>query len=632
MQGSPYSGYDNQTIQQQYKYTATTCGKNDAVFDPTPGGFHPNNTLPPDNTCISHKRYITKDGDSCDSIALGNNVSSAALFWINPQIQNCTSILPKQTLCLPLSCPSLYKVKPEDSCIGIATANTVTKQSLLSWNPALNQTCANLQSGVWGSVLCVAQTPQPVGSNNGTSLDPWTGGNGIVTSNVTAPTGSSIADKTTPHCGGWYTAIETDSCASICIKNGVTYPIFLGSNPSLHDTSCDKDLAPGKAYCVHPSSTWNVTMVDRSTWEFSNQTFGGSLGFANFNNQKLGPLTAETHGQFTTDTRKLVITSRAYTKLGFDDIWSDSTLEGDVDIKSASGAAGFFFRSSNVTDGHYDYDEYFVGLSNRGYIIVTIHSRANGSDTLATVKAPDITQKKGQHHLKIHVAADTIQVYLNDIKTAKVKVNDKTYTQGTVGIRAASCENCTFDNIRLAPLQDSEIAFDFADGTLSGWETANTDLWSAASRAFVGKSSDGGRILSPKTISGDITLEADLILPTSSNSNAGFIFNVTEAGPGATNFQGYYVGFDVSGSVSINQISHASKELTSTRYNNYQADSVFHVMIRATQISISVFIDDMQTRVLTTPITGSPLAGQFGIAVHNTDVTVKNLYAYPSLG
>lgn len=510
--------------------------------------------------------------------------------------------------------------------------NSIRPLNLFAWNPALNETCSNLHSGVWGSTLCTQQLPQSVENNNATNLDPWTRGDGIVAQNTTAPSGSVIADGTTEHCGGWYTASKTDTCTNICIMNGVIYPIFIGANPSLRSGSCDANLSPGKTYCVHPSSSWNATNPgNSSSWDTGSSMFGGALVIDNFNNGTMGSLVAYSDSNFKTAANKLVaVIDRGSAKAAFSGIWSNFTVEGDVAFESNSGIFGFFIRASNITAGSDKFDGYYVSIGNQNSFKVSVFNSTHndGLRLLKEAALSDLTSASEPFHLKVKVLAGSITVYVNDIRKARLAVEDAAYAQGAVGVYAFECDGCSMDNIRLASPQSSEVGFDFAAASLDGWQTADPNVFSASTNALVGKSAEDGRILAVKTIAGDLVFEADMALPASSSGNAGLVFNVTEAGSGNNNFQGYYVGFDVNGFVLINCVNHDSKELARASYGKFHAGSVFHVMVQATQTSISVFVDDMTMPLVYVPIVGSPLIGQFGVRLHNTDVTVHSVYAY----
>ena len=54
--------------------------------------------------CLSGKRYTTKPGDTCESVANSTSVSGATLYMGNQDlITNCADIPSGLSLCLPLT-------------------------------------------------------------------------------------------------------------------------------------------------------------------------------------------------------------------------------------------------------------------------------------------------------------------------------------------------------------------------------------------------------------------------------------------------------------------------------------------------------------------------------------------------
>ena len=103
MQSSSYSVY-NDLYKSQLEYVYVQCGgKGPTGIPPSP------NVIPqkPPATayCATGKRYTTKQGDTCDTIASSANASAAALYMGNQDlIRNCASVSPGMTLCIPLTC------------------------------------------------------------------------------------------------------------------------------------------------------------------------------------------------------------------------------------------------------------------------------------------------------------------------------------------------------------------------------------------------------------------------------------------------------------------------------------------------------------------------------------------------
>ncbi|KAH8696451.1 hypothetical protein BGW36DRAFT_297138 [Talaromyces proteolyticus] len=254
MQADAYTDVYDDHWEATYKYVAQTCKITVADFNATASVF---NVSVPSVTpsCVSNVTYATKRGDTCDSIAISHGVSAATMFYTNPTIANCSSILPGTDLCLPLQCSDIYTVQPNDTCTSIAIANGISTQDLLSFNSQLNWNCTNLQSvnPYWGSTLCVST---PGGTYTGQALNiSTTTGSQI----VSPPAGATVAPGTTTNCGQWFVnnASLNLTCAQLCLSNEIAINLFTAANPSLNKTTCDSDLITGDAYCVDPLPGWN---------------------------------------------------------------------------------------------------------------------------------------------------------------------------------------------------------------------------------------------------------------------------------------------------------------------------------------------------------------------------------------
>ncbi|RAL03508.1 LysM peptidoglycan-binding domain-containing protein [Aspergillus ibericus CBS 121593] len=198
--------------------------------------------------CLSGNTYTTQEGDTCDSIALSHSISAATMFYTNPNILNCSSILPGTPLCLPLQC-DVYTVQPGDTCTTIALKFYSRTQNIISYNSQLSWDCSNLHSPdpYWGSTVCVSV---PGGEYPGRSLNRSVSG----LEAVDPPVGVAVAMGSTMECGAWF-VYDGDggvSCVKICLANGISIGDFIVANPSLGRRSCDSDLVVGGAYCVKP--------------------------------------------------------------------------------------------------------------------------------------------------------------------------------------------------------------------------------------------------------------------------------------------------------------------------------------------------------------------------------------------
>ncbi|EXK26097.1 hypothetical protein FOMG_17320 [Fusarium oxysporum f. sp. melonis 26406] len=253
MQADAYTGAYDENMQSSYEYVAKACDLNVDNFNATDSAFNVTNPDATGNICVSGKTYTTKDGDSCDSIALSQGVSAATMYYINSNIFDCSKIAAGTNLCLPLTCTKIYKVQKGDTCLDIALNANIMTDRLLSYNSQLDWNCTNLHDAdpYWGSTLCVS-TPggtysgQPLNNTEPVDLEP-----------IDPPHGVPVANGTTKDCSHWFTHEGSLTCTQICLAYGVPINLFTEINPSLNKTTCDTDLVVGNAYCLEPVAGWD---------------------------------------------------------------------------------------------------------------------------------------------------------------------------------------------------------------------------------------------------------------------------------------------------------------------------------------------------------------------------------------
>ncbi|KAK8859536.1 carbohydrate-binding module family 50 [Apiospora arundinis] len=261
MQASKYSSnYDNEFFKSQYKYVADRCHLSVTNFDATPSVFNVTYDKP-EPTCATANVYMTKAGDTCDSVALAHNASSATLFYTNANILDCSAIREGTSLCLPAPCDTQVTVKDGDTCINIAFDAGISTLDLVIFNSQLTRNCSNLHSTdpSWGSTLCVSTpggTYSPDKPISGGPVNGSKGGSkGQITEVVAPPSGATVATNTTLECGSWYVhSGELLQCSQICLSNYISIHVLTAANPSLGVSTCDGDLVGGDAYCVAPLS------------------------------------------------------------------------------------------------------------------------------------------------------------------------------------------------------------------------------------------------------------------------------------------------------------------------------------------------------------------------------------------
>ncbi|KAK6827548.1 hypothetical protein PG987_010889 [Apiospora arundinis] len=229
--------------------------------------FNPTASEP---TCVSSNVYVTKAGDTCDSVAQAHNVSSATMFYINPNILDCSAIREGTSLCLPLPCDTVRTVKDGEDCTDIAIEYLLSTVKLIAFNSQLKRDCSNLHGAdpSWGSTLCVS-TPGGDYSAKPASNFPVNGGKAESKSKPSTRSWNRRRKPSpSPPTPVLRAAPEMLQCAQICLSNYITFREFTAANPSLRTTTCDGDLVKGNAYCVAPMPEWvlGIEGSDGAPW------------------------------------------------------------------------------------------------------------------------------------------------------------------------------------------------------------------------------------------------------------------------------------------------------------------------------------------------------------------------------
>ena len=266
MQSSQYSIYD-EVYKKELEYVYAQCGLTGPTDIPPPLEIVQPAPLP---YCLTGKRYTTKEGDTCESIAKSNSVSAAGLYMGNQDlIKDCANVTPGVSVCIPMTCIT-YQVQEADTCFTIERAQGLKSGVLLKYNSWLDAGCTNLLSatGFYGKSICAS--PQ-----GGTFVDPTTPAVPDATPNPSdgysskkgpPPEGAVVAQGTTMECGKWHVVTAEDFCVKICLTNGIDATLFHQVNPSLGDgTACDASLKAKTALCVGPMYGWKSAAPSTSS-------------------------------------------------------------------------------------------------------------------------------------------------------------------------------------------------------------------------------------------------------------------------------------------------------------------------------------------------------------------------------
>ncbi|KAH7126685.1 hypothetical protein B0J11DRAFT_604462 [Dendryphion nanum] len=270
MQQNPFGIYGTGGYKDIYDTAVKVCQLQGVVTLPVEG-VHINVTVP--HVCPSSRYHTTRSGDTCDTIAMANKISSTSLYEYNPTLLDCDKPGEGSRLCLPLSCDKIYEVRNSDNCSSIAEQNEISWRDIVNWNGMIDDYCSNINNAYpnFGHVICVSppggrfNTP-PANETGGGIGGPGGSGDGYAKEVVAPPTGARLADRTSLKCGEFYTAKASDTCRRILVASNTPSDLFIAVNPSLVNAqSCDSKLVVGLTYCLHPVRSWNETGTPSTT-------------------------------------------------------------------------------------------------------------------------------------------------------------------------------------------------------------------------------------------------------------------------------------------------------------------------------------------------------------------------------
>ena len=139
--------------------------------------------------------------------------------------------------------------------------------------------------------------------------------------------------------------------------------------------------------------------------------------------------------------------------------WSDFTYEVDVKIMnqySFDGEAfdaGVLFRAHDVGVGKDNFKGYVATLNING---VLVFGKSDGAQwtTLATYDMP--VAKNKAYRMRIEASGHNIKIYVDDMATPKIDVNDSTYAVGQLGVRVVD-SHAHYDNVYVTDGNDNGI-------------------------------------------------------------------------------------------------------------------------------------------------------------------------------
>jgi hypothetical protein len=123
----------------------------------------------------------------------------------------------------------------------------------------------------------------------------------------------------------------------------------------------------------------------------------------------------------------------------------DLTLEADIRVASGDGDAGLFLRATNISTGIDTLDGYYVALNDNSDRVLI--GTMDGTWTQLT-DAPVTIDEGIWYHVKIEMVGTSIAVYVTDMDTPKIELDDDQWSTGSVGVRTFYTDS-SFDNVKV---------------------------------------------------------------------------------------------------------------------------------------------------------------------------------------
>ncbi|KAM0272161.1 hypothetical protein ACHAQH_008838 [Verticillium albo-atrum] len=194
------------------------------------------------------RSYTVKKGDTCNSIAVAQNVSTFGLVQMNAMNINCEVMPDKGTnLCLDRPCDT-YTIRAGEDCASISETFGLSENQFIALNPMIDSTCSNIKR--WKNyVVCVGpesliaareaseetQESMPVPKAPRKPLAPGSSDKCTTFVNGRALTDpdfvarwKGFSNMVTPE-----TVLRHNKCVTVTGANGVDAKAFRKMNPSL---------------------------------------------------------------------------------------------------------------------------------------------------------------------------------------------------------------------------------------------------------------------------------------------------------------------------------------------------------------------------------------------------------------
>ncbi|RAL00815.1 uncharacterized protein BO80DRAFT_407163 [Aspergillus ibericus CBS 121593] len=200
-------------------------------------------------TACSDRSAVIQPGDTCDTFAATNNVSTWRMLLENGLQSGCVDTPSNGTLCVTGHCQT-HLATANDSCMSLARQYGISITQFITWSSVLNSLCSNFDVLV-GHYVCVSYP------GNATSQDnPYATSAVGATASIAAPIPTDVAPGTNTNCGKYYRrscgedanlAKDNDYCQAIAMAQGIALSDFYFLNPEV-DANCT-NMWSNYSYC-----------------------------------------------------------------------------------------------------------------------------------------------------------------------------------------------------------------------------------------------------------------------------------------------------------------------------------------------------------------------------------------------
>ncbi|PYI11039.1 hypothetical protein BO78DRAFT_466691 [Aspergillus sclerotiicarbonarius CBS 121057] len=238
------SYFYNDDLAEQYSSLTSSCGVSTLDLPtPTPAVVTSSSISTATPTSCADRSAVIQPGDTCDTFAAANNVSTWRMLIENGLQGGCVDFPTSGTLCVTGQCQT-HLVTASDSCMSLARKYGITITQFITWSSVLNSQCSNFDVLI-GHYVCVSYPGRATSEHN-----PYANGAVGGTAKAAAPVPTDVAPGTNTNCGKYYRVKDNDYCQAIAMAQRITVSDFIFLNPQVH-ANCS-NIRPNHSYCIKP--------------------------------------------------------------------------------------------------------------------------------------------------------------------------------------------------------------------------------------------------------------------------------------------------------------------------------------------------------------------------------------------